>query len=83
MLAFIGWRTDNIYCFACVLSRFSCVQLFATLLTVAPQAPLSLGFSRQEHSNELSCPPPGDLTNPGIKPASSTTSSISRRVLYQ
>ena len=34
--------------YACVLSHFSCVQLFATLWTVARQAPLSMGFSRQE-----------------------------------
>ena len=33
----------------CVLSHFSCVQLFATLQTVALQAPLSMGFSRQEY----------------------------------
>ena len=76
MLAFIGWRTDNIYHFACVLSRFSCVPLFATLWTVAHQALLSMGFSRQEYSSELPCPPPGDLPDPGIKSASSTISSL-------
>ena len=32
------------------------------------QAPLSMGFSRQEYWSALPCPPPGDLTNPGIKP---------------
>ena len=32
-----------------VLSRFSCVRLFVTLWTVAHQAPLSMGFSRQEY----------------------------------
>ena len=37
--------------------------------TVAHQAPLSMEFSRQEYGNEL-LPPPGDLPNPGIKPAS-------------
>ena len=55
---------------ACVLSRFSCVQLFATLWTVACQAPLSMGFSRQEYWSELPSPPPGDLLNPGIEPMS-------------
>ena len=35
------------------------IQLFATLWTVACQAPLSMGFSRQEYRSELSCPPPG------------------------
>ena len=38
--------------------------------TVACQAPLSMGFCRQEYCRELSCPPPGDLPNPGIKPVS-------------
>ena len=42
----------------CVLSHFSHVQLFATLWTVAHQAPLSMGFSRQEYWNELSFPSP-------------------------
>ena len=47
-----------------VLSHFSCVQLFQILWTVACQAPLSMGFSRQEYWSGLSCPPPGDLPNP-------------------
>ena len=51
-----------------MLSHFSCVQLFATPWTVAHQAPLSMGISRQEQRSELPCPPPGDLPNPGIKP---------------
>ena len=53
-----------------VLSHFSRVQLFATLWTVAHQAPLSTGFSRQECYSGLSCSPPGDLPDPGIKPTS-------------
>ena len=57
-------------CMQCVLIRFSCVQLFTTLLTVARQAPLSIGFPRQEYWSGLPFPPPGDLLNPGIKPAS-------------
>ena len=51
----------------CVLSRFSCVHLFAIPWTVAHQAPLSMGFSRQEYWSGLPCPPPGDLPDPGIK----------------
>ena len=39
--------------------------------TVACQAPLSMGFSRQEYWSGLPCPSPGDLPNPGIKPRSS------------
>ena len=54
---------------ACVLSRFSCVWLFVTLWTVALQAPLSLGFCGQEYWSGMSCPPPGDLSEPGIEPA--------------
>ena len=46
-----------------MLSRFSRVQLFATPWTVAHQAPLSTGFSRQEYWSGLPCPPPGDLPN--------------------
>ena len=53
-----------------MLSHSSRVQLFATLWTVAHQAPLSMGFSRQEYWSGLPCPPPGDLPDPGIKPAS-------------
>ena len=50
-----------------MLSRFSDVGLFLTLWTVARQAPLSMGFSRQEHWSGLSSPPPGDLPDPGIQ----------------
>ena len=51
----------------CVLSYFSCVQLFTTPWTVAHQAPLSMGSSRREYWSGLPCPPPGDLPDPGIK----------------
>ena len=54
----------------CLLSRFSRVWLFATLWTVACQAPLSMGFSRQEYWSGLPCPPPGNLPNPGTEPMS-------------
>ena len=47
-------------------SRFSHVQLFVTLWTTVCQAPLSMGFSRQEYWSGLPCPPSGDLPNPGI-----------------
>ena len=63
--------------------HFSWVRLQATLWTVAHQAPLSMGFSRQENLNGLPCPPPGHPPNPGIKPSPSaltgkffTTSAI-------
>ena len=48
----------------------SCVRLFVTPWTVAHQAPLSMGFSRQEYWSGLPFPSPGDLPNPGIEPRS-------------
>ena len=52
------------------------VGLLATLWTVACQALLSMGFSRQEYWSGLSCPPLGDLTNLGIKPASPVATAL-------
>ena len=51
-----------------MLSHFSHVQLFGTLWTVALQAPLYVGFSRQEYWGGLLCSPAGDLPNSGIHP---------------
>ena len=53
-----------------MLSCFSCVQLFMTPWTVIHQAPLSMGFSREEYWSGWPCPPPGDLPHPGIEPVS-------------
>ena len=53
-----------------MLSHFSHVWLFVTLRTVARQAPLSMGCSRQEYWSGLPCPPPGYLPDPEIKPMS-------------
>ena len=64
---------------ACVLSCFSWVTLFAILWTAAHQAPLSMGFSRQEHWSGLPCPPAGDLPNPGIKPTSVMSPALAGR----
>ena len=52
------------------LSCFSRVRLFATQWAIAHQAPLPMGFSRQEYLSVVPCPPPGDLPDPGIKPMS-------------
>ena len=57
----------------CVLSCFSRVWLFATPWSVTCQAPLSMGFSRQEHWNGLPGP------SPGIKPKSHTTPVLAGR----
>ena len=52
---------------ACMLSRFSCVPLFKTIWTVAHQASLSMGLSRQEYWSGFPCPFPRDLPDPGIE----------------
>ena len=54
----------------CVLRSFSCIQLFVTPWTAARQAPLSMGFSRQEYWSGLTFPSPGNLPDPGIEPRS-------------
>ena len=57
-------------------------KLFQSCLTLCNpkdcslQAPLSMGFSKQEDWNGLSCPPPGDLRDPGIEPASPSTPAM-------
>ena len=52
------------------VQSLSCVRLFVTPWITARQASLSMGFSRQEYWSGLPCPPPGNLPNPGIEPAS-------------
>ena len=52
------------------VKSLSRVRLFATPWTVAYQAPLSMGFSRQERWSGLPFPSPGDLPDPGIEPRS-------------
>ena len=53
-----------------VCQLLSRVQLFVTSWTAAHQAPLSIGFSRQEYWSGLPFPSPGDLPDPGIEPGS-------------
>ena len=60
---FFAWAYASASC-------FSCVAFFATLWTVACQAPLSTGSSRQEYWSGLPFPPPGNHLDPGIKPVS-------------
>ena len=55
-----------------MLRCLSHIQLFVTPWTIAHQAPLFMGFSRQEYWSRLPFPPPGDLPNPDFKPVSST-----------
>ena len=54
----------------CALSHSSCVRLLETPWTTAHQAPMSVGFSRQEYWSGLPCPPTRDLPDPGIEPVS-------------
>ena len=56
------------------------VRFFATLWTIAFQAPLSIGFSRQEYWGGFLFPPPGDLPDPEIKPTSLLVSCLGRWV---
>ena len=63
-----------------MLSHFSRVQFLVTLWTVARQAPLSMGFSRQEHWSGLPCPPLGDLPDLGIQPVSLTSPALEGRL---
>ena len=61
---------------ACILGCFNCVWLFVTLWTVARQAPLSMGFSRQEYWSGLPCLPPCDLPDTGIEPVSPASPAL-------
>ena len=54
----------------CMLSHFGHDRLYATLWTVACQAPLSMGFPRQEYWSGLPFPPSGDLPDPETEPVS-------------
>ena len=58
----------------------SCPTFFATLWTIAHQAPLSMGFSRLEYWSGLLCPPLGDLPIPGIQTASPAIPAL--QILY-
>ena len=71
--------TTLLLSYVSILNHFSRVRLCATPWTVACQAPLSIGFSRQEYWSGLSCPPPGDLPHPGIKPASLRSPALAGR----
>ena len=61
-LAYIWRKVEKVK-----VKSLSHVRLFVTPWTVAHQAPLSMGFSRQEYWSGLPFPSPGDLPNPGIE----------------
>ena len=70
MLKIPGSLSLNYFLNVCMLSCFSHVQLFVMLWTMARQAALSFGFSRQEYWSRLPCSPIGDLPDPEIEPTS-------------
>ena len=59
----------------CAQSLQSCLTI-CDPWTAAHQAPLSMGFSRQEHWSGLPCPSPGTLSDPGIEPVSPASPGI-------
>ena len=75
----VSWKYHTTSLFSCCWLVTQLCQLFATPWTVALQAPLFMGFSRQESWSGMPCPPPEDLPESGIKPTSPT---LSRWVLY-
>ena len=68
ILVFLFFHSNLTPIYMCVLSRFSRVWLFATPWSVAHQAPLSMGFSRQEYWRELPSLPSGDCPTQGSNP---------------
>ena len=66
-------------CMVCVNVSCSVVSNTGTPWTIACQAPLSVGFSRQEYWSGLPFPPPGDLPDPGKEPASSGAPALPGR----
>ena len=71
---FLTLNPANIPC--CSLVVTLCLIFFATSCTVAYQAPLSMGFPRQEYWNGLLFPSPGNLPSPGTKPTSPAPSHL-------
>ena len=66
----INLVTKQLYIKGCICAKSLRLCCFATLWTITSQAPLSMGFSRQEYWTGLPCSPPGDLSDPGIEPQS-------------
>ena len=68
--------------YLCMCSLHACSVVSDAFATHGPchgvpcQAPLSMGFPRQEYWSELPFPPPGDLPNPGIKPESPASNAL-------
>ena len=65
--SFLCYKVSPCFYLMCVCESLSHVRLFATPWTVAHQAPLSMGFSRQEYWSGLPFPSPGNLPDSGIE----------------
>ena len=65
-----------------ILTHFSHVRLFVTVWTVVCQAPLSMGFPRQEYWSGLLFPIPWDLPNPGVKSMSLESPALAGGFFY-
>ena len=85
LLAGVGWERELISpehlppahkkCVCMYAQLLSCARLFVTPRLLC-QAPLSMGFPRQEYWSRLPCPPPGDLPDSGIKPMSPASPAL-------
>ena len=70
---------SHMYTYVCMHAEsLSCVWLCATAWTVAHQAPLSMGFFREEYWSGLPCPSLGDLPDPGVEPVSLKSPALTR-----
>ena len=79
-LEWVAISFSNVWKWKVKVKSFSCVRLFATPWTVAHQAPLSMGYSRQEYWGGLLCLPARDLLDPGIEPMSLMSPALAVRL---
>ena len=81
LISLVSFVILHVLCYAvlCLVASVCLILCYPT--DCSPPGPLSMGLSRQEYLSWLSCPPPGDLPNPGIKPMSHVFWS-GRWVLY-
>ena len=73
------WDVSWIHIVFVVIQLLSHVQLIETPWTVAHKFPLSMVFSQQEYWSGFPCPPPGDLPDPGVEPASLMSPALAGR----
>ena len=82
-LSSLAWGSRAVPTNLCCMCAKSVVSDSVTPWAVAHQAPLSMGFSRQEIWSGLPCPPPGDLPDPGIEPTSPAAPTLQADSLPQ